>query len=73
MGEQTTVTVTVTPDLNVGYFRLTDSPVAVTRDIGDGILVDYDEAGAVIGVETLTLADHLSPTVLTLLTGKASS
>lgn len=71
MGEQTTLTVTVTPDLGVGYFRLTDRPAAVTRDAGDGLIVDYDEAGAVIGVETLTLGEHLSPAVLAHLTGKA--
>ncbi|WIE81392.1 DUF2283 domain-containing protein [Curtobacterium sp. MCSS17_016] len=70
MGEQTTLTVTVTPDLGVGYFRLTDHDVAVTRDVGGGLLVDYDAVGAVVGVETLTLDEHISPTVLALLTTK---
>ncbi len=64
MGEQTTAAMSVTPGLNVGYFRLTDGDVANTREVDGGLLVDYDAAGAVIGVETLTLDQHLSPALL---------
>ena len=71
MADQHAWKVTATPELNVGYFRATKNPVAVTREVGDGLLVDYDAAGAVVGVETLTLDEHLAPSVLALLTGRA--
>jgi uncharacterized protein YuzE len=70
MGEQHAWQVTADPELNVGYLRVTEHDVAVTREVGDGLLVDYDADGALIGVETLTLDQHISPTVLALLTGK---
>lgn len=61
MTDQHAWQVTATPELNVGYVHVTDHPVALTRELGDGLLVDYDADGAVIGVETLTLDQHVSP------------
>jgi uncharacterized protein YuzE len=49
-------------DLNVGalYIRLTDQPVARTREIDDNTNVDVDAAGRVVGIEVISTS-HLWP------------
>ena len=44
-----------TCDLSVGalYFELTDEPIASQRVVDDGLIVDYDAAGGVVGMEAL--------------------
>ena len=44
-------------DLNVGalYIRLTDQPVARTRDVDDNTFVDLDEVGNVVGIEVISI------------------
>lgn len=44
-------------DLNVGalYIRLTDRPVARTREIDDNTLVDLDQDGIVVGIEVVSI------------------
>jgi uncharacterized protein YuzE len=44
-------------DLNVGalYIRLTDRPVARTREIDDNTVIDLDENGDVIGIEVISI------------------
>ena len=45
-------------DLNVGalYVRLTDEPVARTREVDDNTFIDLDEDGRVIGIEVVSIA-----------------
>jgi uncharacterized protein YuzE len=45
-------------DLNAGalYIRLTDAPVARTREIDDNTSVDLDRDGNVIGIEVISIA-----------------
>src|SRR5689334_13753197 len=45
-------------DLHAGalYIRLTDEPVATTREIDDNTLVDLDASGGVIGIEVISIA-----------------
>jgi uncharacterized protein YuzE len=44
-------------DLNVGalYIRLSDRPVARTREIDDNTFVDLGEDGDVIGIEVISI------------------
>jgi uncharacterized protein YuzE len=44
-------------DLNVGalYVRLTDQPVARTREVDDNTFIDLDEDGRVIGIEVVSI------------------
>lgn len=45
-------------DLNVGalYVRLTDQPVARTREVDDNTFIDLDKDGRVIGIEVVSIA-----------------
>jgi len=45
-------------DLNVGalYVSLADGTVARTQDIDDNTSVDLDDAGAVVGIEVISIA-----------------
>ena len=35
------------------YVNLTDRPIKESEEVADGIVVDYDEAGRIVGVEIL--------------------
>ena len=35
------------------YLNLTDRPIKDSEEVADGIIVDYDEAGRIVGVEIL--------------------
>ncbi len=35
------------------YVYLTDRPIKESEEVADGIVVDYDEAGRIVGVEIL--------------------
>lgn len=37
------------------YLRLDDSVIVESEEIQDGIILDYDEAGKVVGIEVLLL------------------
>jgi uncharacterized protein YuzE len=43
------------------YIHLREVPVADTTDIEDGVLVDLDAGGHIIGVEILDASKRLSP------------
>lgn len=38
------------------YFRLDDSPIVESEEVSPGVVLDYDEANEVVGVELLQLA-----------------
>lgn len=44
-------------DMNAGalYIRLTDAPVARTREVDDNTMVDLDADGEVIGIEVVSI------------------
>jgi uncharacterized protein YuzE len=44
------------PDTDSLYIDLNDTPGADSREIADGIVVDFDEAGNVVGIDI----DHAS-------------
>ena len=35
------------------YLNLTDRPIEDSEEVADGIVVDYDDAGRIIGIEIL--------------------
>jgi uncharacterized protein YuzE len=35
------------------YVNLTDRPIKESEEVADGIVVDYDDAGRIVGVEIL--------------------
>lgn len=42
-------------DAEAAYLRLSDSPVATTKDVTDAVLVDLDEFNMVVGIEVLDI------------------
>lgn len=48
-------TVEVDHDAEAAYIALSAAPVARTVEVSPEVLVDLDQAGAVVGVELLTL------------------
>lgn len=39
------------PDTDTLYIKLVDRPSADSDEIADGVVVDYDASGAVVGIE----------------------
>ena len=47
------------------YLNLTDRPVIESEEIADGIIVDYDDAGRIVGIEILDASKRAEdPSVL---------
>ncbi len=44
------------PDTDSLYIELTDTPSVKTREIADGLNIDFDASGAVVGIDI----DHAS-------------
>ncbi|MCX7737426.1 MAG: DUF2283 domain-containing protein [Candidatus Kapabacteria bacterium] len=40
------------------YFRFDDSKIVESEEIRKGIILDYNEAGKVIGIEVLNVSEH---------------
>lgn len=48
------------PEVDALYIRIQEKYVATTREIAEGIHVDFDENGRVIGFEILDATDRYS-------------
>jgi uncharacterized protein YuzE len=48
-------------DVDALYVYLQEVEVARSVEPGDGIVVDYDASGAIVGVEILDASDRLNP------------
>jgi uncharacterized protein YuzE len=47
------------------YINLTDRPIDDSEEVVDGIVVDYDDEGRIVGIEILDAAKHAAdPTAL---------
>ena len=46
------------------YLNLTDRPIKDSEEVADGIVVDYDEEGRIVGIELLDARAQLSPELL---------
>ena len=52
--------VNVNKDDDALYFRLVDREICESEEIKPGVILDYDEAGEVVGVEFLGIAKKAS-------------
>ena len=52
---------TVDPEADALYLTLKEGKVARTKELADGIIIDVDEAGALLGIEVLWLSDRVAP------------
>lgn len=50
--------ITYAPAADALYVRLNDQPVIESEQIKPGIVLDYDEAGNVVGIEVLSANKH---------------
>ena len=47
------------------YLNLTDSPIKDSEEVADGIIVDYDDEGRIVGIEILDASKRTNdPAVL---------
>jgi uncharacterized protein YuzE len=46
-------------EADAAYVRVTDSPVAHTNEIADGVTVDFDAKNQMVGVEVLGLRERV--------------
>ena len=60
-----TPTVKYDPDANAAYIRLSPEPVEESEEVADGIVLDFDAAGRLVGLEVLDARSHLPPDLLT--------
>ncbi|MGO1267100.1 MAG: DUF2283 domain-containing protein [Microbacterium gubbeenense] len=47
--------ITVDGDADAAYITMTDRPIAESRELGGGVIVDLDDVGIVVGIEILGL------------------
>ena len=40
------------------YLNLTDRPIKDSEEVADGIVVDYDEEGRIVGIEILDVSER---------------
>ena len=51
--QEETMRVRVDRGADAVYVNLTDRPIKESEEVADGIVVDYDDAGRIVGVEIL--------------------
>lgn len=49
------------PQADAAYLEISDSEVETTRQIEPGILVDYDAAELIVGIEVLSISKRAMP------------
>jgi uncharacterized protein YuzE len=50
------------PQADAAYLEISDAEVETTRQIEPGIMVDYDAAGHIVGIEVLSVSKRAVPT-----------
>lgn len=58
-------TVNYDADANAAYIRFSPLPVEESEEVSDGIVIDYDAEGRIVGLEVLDARAHLPPDLLT--------
>ena len=46
------------------YFRLDEAAIVESEEVQPGVILDFDEAGQVIGIELLSLSQRVKPEML---------
>lgn len=49
------------------YFRLDESEIVESEEVQPGVILDYNEAGNVVGLEILSLSTRVNPDKLRIL------
>lgn len=49
------------PEVDALYVRLTESTIIESEQVQPGIILDFDEAGKVVGVEVLNASKRQTP------------
>lgn len=49
-------------ETDVLYIRLNDRPIEQSEQIADGLIVDYDESGVIVGIEVLWVGEIMQET-----------
>jgi len=60
--------VTYDAEADAAYIRFSPGQVIESEEVSDGIVLDYDADGRILGMEVLRARTHLSPDLL----GKAA-
>jgi uncharacterized protein YuzE len=58
-------TVKYDPDANAAYIRFSPQPVEESEEVSDGIVIDFDAEGRIVGLEVLDARALLPPVLLT--------
>lgn len=53
------------PKADAAYIRFSSELVLESEEVADGIILDFDAAGHIVGMEVLNARQHLSPKMLT--------
>ena len=57
-------TVTYDPDADAAYIRLSAEAVEESEEVSEGVVLDYDAEGRIVGLEVFRASAHLSPALL---------
>lgn len=57
-------TVAYDPEADAAYIRFSTGKVEESEEVSPGIVLDYDEAGHIVGMEVLHARRHLPPDML---------
>lgn len=51
---------TYDPTVDAAYAQVSDKPIKRTEELADGVIIDYDADGKVVGIELLDIMDALN-------------
>jgi uncharacterized protein YuzE len=51
-------------DADAAYIRFSPDKVVESEEVADGVVLDYDSDGRIVGIEVQDARRHLSPTLL---------
>ncbi|MDO9337318.1 MAG: DUF2283 domain-containing protein [Caulobacter sp.] len=46
-------------EVNAAYLRFSSAPVIESEEVSDGVVIDYDAEGRMVGMEVLNARQHL--------------
>ncbi len=49
------------PESDTLYIRFAERPIVESEEVAKGIILDFDEAGHVVGLEVLRVSEKFSP------------
>ncbi|OLP59357.1 hypothetical protein BJF93_11520 [Xaviernesmea oryzae] len=52
------------PASDAAYIRLSEEAVVESAEVSENLVLDYDEAGHIVGMELLNARSQLSPSLL---------